>query len=201
MKYFLFIMIVNLISLQSHASEGSTFLSCKGGFNNPTWWRLAWIELKKDNGDTSLDMTFDSKGLIVYENETKSANDVIWDNGISGAYLKVNYDLLETGNEYVHERNDTSVGKTGRKIISGGYGGGFIGMVERDEMWVAEDFERIYLNRSTLALRYEYMGADTAHHATTRVSTFKCAVSSREASNLEQQKRVKKSWKNNSRKS
>lgn len=107
----------------------------------------------------------------------------------------MNYDLIERGNEYVHEREDTAAGKTGRKIISGGYGGGFIGMVERDEVWVLKDFKRVYLNRATLALRYEYMGADTDQWDTTRISTFKCSVSSQEQSRAEQHERVKKSWK------
>ena len=54
-------------------------------------------------------MTFDSKGLVVLS----SANDVIWDNGVSEAYVKVDYDLVERGNEYVTERDDTTAGKTG----------------------------------------------------------------------------------------
>ena len=71
MRYALILLLINLFPLQIYAAEGTTFLSCKGGWNNPTWWRHAWIELKGVNGaKTMRDLLMTLSGTTEYLGHT-----------------------------------------------------------------------------------------------------------------------------------
>lgn len=193
---FLYLIAAMLLSASSPALAETTYMSCKSGWNNPTWWGHAFLILSKSDTGTSLDFSFDSKDRSFRAGSDGSEFELFKD-GYSAKFSFRTVPLTDSASSYVWRRDESIVGRTGNKISSGVVAGGVIVMKERDEIAKISDYEAISIDRTNLSLRYEMMdpAMQVAHNGVPRVSMFQCATVTKEEFVTAQHERLTKVWK------
>jgi hypothetical protein len=192
----LYLIAAMLLSASSPALAETTYMSCKGGWNNPTWWGHAFLTLNKSDAGTSLDFSFDSKDRS-FRSGSDDSEYALFKDGFSAKFNFRTVPLNDSANSYVWRRDESIVGRTGNKISSGVVAGGVIVMKERDEIAKISDYETISIDRTNLSLRYEMMDPtmQAQFKGIPRVSTFQCATVTKEVFLTTQHERLTKVWK------
>lgn len=184
-----------LLSAPTPALAETTYMSCKSGWNNPTLWGHAFLELIKSDSVTSLKFSFDSNDRLFRHGPGDSEYTLSKD-GFAAGFRFRQVALTDLGDTYSWRRDDSIVGKTGNKVSSGVIVGGVIAMKESDEIARISDYENITIDRTNLSMRYEMLDARMeALHGSARVSTFQCATLTQEAFVAAQHERLTKAWK------
>lgn len=164
-----------------------TFLVCKGGFNNPTAWKTAFVILSTEGHGKKAKVGFNSMDQTYYQSN-KTEDFVRTKEGWAGTIKMREFDLRVSENSYGFSRDDSSYGLTGNKVI--------VGNVIQDQGVYVPDYESFSINRSDLTMRYSIYNREyQRRHGSERNAYFSCEISNKEDLENSLLKFVDSGWK------
>ena len=169
--------------------QDDTYLNCKGGFNNATNWKVAYVILRESENvlDKEAAVGFSIKDISFYKGDQVKDFAKVKD-GWTGEIGMRTFDLSVSDNAYSFSRDDSFYGETGDKVI--------IGNVITDQGLYVPDYEKFSINRSTLRMSYEIYNRNYQRdYGTARYASFSCKVVTKEEFSSAVLKVIDKRWK------